>query len=194
MSTKVKTDELDQWHDYGVYTPARLIDLSGDIDKETATEVIKNIRLLDHVGSNDITILINSGGGDVAQGMAIYDAIKECDSKVITHVVGPTASMASIIFQAGDERIISSNATLMIHIGSDEYDEDHALNIERWIKENKRIGKIADNILYQKIKQKKPRFKKESFDQLLVFDTIYTAKQAVEMGLADRTAPHKEMT
>ena len=193
MSGSVKTSELDQFHDYGVYTPARLIALSGEIEEEVAIEVIKNIRLLDHVNSEDITILINSGGGEVAQGMAIYDAIRECNSKVITHVVGPTASMASIIFQAGDERVISSNATLMIHIGSDEYDEDHALNIERWIKENKRIGKIADNILFQRIREKKPRFKFEAFKDLLIFDTIYTAKQAVDMGLADQIADHKEL-
>ena len=193
MSDHVKTSELNQFHDYGVYTPARLIALSGDIEEDVAVEVIKNIRLLDHVNSETIPILINSGGGEVAQGMAIYDAIRECNSKVITHVVGPTASMASIIFQAGDERIISSNATLMIHVGSDEYDEDHALNIERWIKENKRIGKIADNILFQRIREKKPRFKFEAFKDLLVFDTIYTAKQAVDMGLADQIADHKEL-
>lgn len=81
----------------------------------------------------------------------------------------------------------------MIHIGSDEYDEDHALNIERWIKENKRIGKIADNILFQRIREKKPRFKFEAFKDLLIFDTIYTAKQAVDMGLADQIADHKEL-
>jgi len=191
MSTKVKTDELDQWHDYNIYTPARLINLDGDIDKETASEFIKNIRLLDHVNSKDITVLINSGGGDVSQGMAIIDAIKECQSRVTTHVVGPTSSMASIIFQAGDERIISSNATLMIHIGSDEYHEDHAMNIKRWIKENERIGKIADDILYKRIKEKKPRFTREKFNELLTFDTIYTAKQAIEMGLAEKIAEHK---
>lgn len=191
MSTKVKTDELDQWHDYNIYTPARLINLDEDIDKDSATEFIKNIRLLDHVNSKDITVLINSGGGDVAQGMAIIDAIKECDSKVITHVVGPTSSMASIIFQAGDERVISANATLMIHIGSDEYPEDHALNVKRWIKENERIGKQADDILYNRIRQKKPRFKRNKFEEILTFDTIYTAKQAIEMGLADRIAEHK---
>lgn len=191
MAMKVKTDELDQWHDYNIYTPARLINLDGDIDKETASEFIKNIRLLDHVSDRDITVLINSGGGDVAQGMAIYDAIKECHSKVITHVIGPTSSMASIIFQAGDERIISANATLMIHIGSDEYPEDHKLNVKRWIKENDRIGDIADDILYKKIRQKKPRFKKEKFQEILTFDTIYTAKEAIEMGLADKIAEHK---
>lgn len=187
----IKTDELGQWHEYNVYTPARLINLNGSIDIDSSSEFIKNIRLLDHVSDKDITVLINSDGGDVTQGMAIFDAIKECNSKVITHVVGPTSSMASIIFQAGDERIISSSATLMIHMGNEEYDSDHKLNIKRWIKENDRIGQVADDILYKKITEKKPRFTKAKFNQLLTFDTIYTANQAIEIGLADRIAEHK---
>lgn len=193
MSTKVKTDELDQWHDYNIYTPARLISLDGDIDLESATEFIKNIRLLDHVTDQDITVLINSNGGSVRQGMAIYDAIKECDSKVITHATGPCYSMAAIIFQAGDERIMSDNATLMIHVGEEGYEPDHPVNIDRWLKESRRLGERADDILFQRIRQKKPRFKKEAFKELLVFDTIYTSTKAVEMGLANRIKEHKEI-
>lgn len=189
--TKVKTDELDQWHDYNVYTPARLIMLEGVIDEEVATEFIKNIRLMDYVTDNDITVLIKSPGGSVSHGMAIYDAIKECNSKVTTHAVGPTYSMASIIFQAGDHRVISSSTSLMIHIGDEGYDDDHPKNIERWMKENKRIGDLADMILYEKIKQKKPKFTKKKFQELLTFDTIYPAKKAIEMGLADEIAEHK---
>lgn len=191
MSGKVKTDELDQWHDYNVYTPARLIYLEGSIDEDSAGEFIRNIRLMDHVTDNDITVLINSNGGDVHQGMAIYDAIKECNSRVVTHVVGTCYSMASIIYQAGDERIISANASMMIHIGDEGYDDDHPMNVDRWLKENRRIGEIADNILYDRIKEKKPRFKKEKFKELLVFDTIYTAKEAINMGLADKIVEHK---
>ena len=88
MATRVKTDELDQFHQYNVYTPARLIYLTGEINEDTATEFIKNIRLMDHVTDKDITVLINSEGGDIHNGMAIYDAIRECNSKVITHAVG----------------------------------------------------------------------------------------------------------
>ena len=192
MPKRIKTDEFDQFHDYGVYSPARIIDLSGEIDEDNAVEFIKNIRLLDHANDQDITVLINSEGGDVSQGMAIYDSVKECNSKVITHAVGPCYSMASIIFQAGDHRKISANATVMIHTGKEGYPEDHPLNNERWLAENKRLGKIADNILFEKIKKKKPRFQRKRFEELLVFDTIYTSEQAVEMGLADEIATHKE--
>lgn len=186
----IKTDELGQFHEYNIYTPARLINLSGEIDEEVAVEFVKNIRLADHVTDKTITVLLNTPGGNVEQGMAIYDAIKECHSTVITHAVGPCWSMGAVIFQAGDKRIISQNATLMIHVGTDEYPEDHSLNLERWIKESKRIGKVADDILYKQIKKKKPRFRRSEFNKLLMFDTIYTAKDSVDMGLADEIAEH----
>lgn len=193
MATRIKTDELDQWHEYGVYTPARLISLDGPIDKPTAVEFIKNIRLMDYVTDDDITILINTEGGDVHQGMAIIDAIRECNSRVITHAVGPCWSMGAIILQAGDIRKISTHATVMIHIGSDEYDEDHTLNLKRWIVENERIGEVADNILFQKMKEKNKKLTKSQFAKLLMFDTIYTAEQSIEIGLANEIAEHKEL-
>jgi ATP-dependent Clp protease protease subunit len=193
MADKVKTDELDQWHDYGVYTPARLIDLSGGIDSDKATEFIKNIRLLDHVSDREIKILINSDGGEVRAGMDIVDAIKECQSKVITHVVGVAESMAAIIVQAGDERLISPSASIMIHVGDEGYDPTHPKNLEAWVKETKRLGKLADNLLYQQIKKKKPRFAKKAFEDLITFDTIYTAKEAIDMGLVDKIVEHKSL-
>lgn len=187
----IKTDELSQFHEYGVYTPARLIGVFGEIDEESTFQFIKNIRLMDHVTDKDITVLINSEGGSVRQGMAIIDAIRECNSKVITHAVGSCYSMAAIILQAGDERLISANASLMIHLGDEGYESDHPKNIDRWLKENRRIGQKADQILYEKIKSVKPRFKKEQLEELLVFDTIYTSDQAIKMGLADKIAEHK---
>lgn len=190
-SKTVKTDALDQWCSYGIYTPARLIDLSGDIDEEKATQFIKNIRLLDFVDTGDIRVLINTSGGEVHQGLAIIDAIKECNSKVITHAVGPCWSMGACILQAGDIRLISANATIMIHEGTMDLSSDHPRNIERWHKEYKRVGKIYDDIILKKIKEKKPRFKADSLDSIMLFDTIYDAEKVIEMGLADKIEQHK---
>lgn len=191
MST-IKTDELGQWHEYGVYTSARLIDLSGEIGEENAVQFIKNIRLLDHVEDKDIIVLINTPGGDVHQGLAIFDAIKECSSKVITHAVGPCWSMGACLLQAGDVRKISQNATVMIHEGQLGLDLDHPKNLDRWYKEFKRVGDIYDDIILKKIKQKKPRFQKKKLEEYMLFDTIYNSDKVIEMGLADKIEEHKE--
>lgn len=190
MST-IKTSELDQFHEYNVYTPARLINFSGEVTQETASQFIKNIRLMDHVTDKDIIVLLNTDGGDVSQAMAMVDSIRECNSKVITHAVGPCYSAGAIIFQSGDVRRMSSNATLMIHLGAESYPEDHPLNIERWMAENKRIGVKSNSILFEKLKKKNPKLTKSQFDKLLIFDTIYTAEEAIKVGLADQIAEHK---
>lgn len=191
MSNKIKGDSLDQWHEWGIYTPARIIDLSGVIDEDNAVQFIKNIRLLDHVGNSDINVLINTPGGSVHQGLAIFDAIKECHSKVITHAVGPCWSMGACILQAGDYRKISANSTIMIHAGEMELEADHPKNIERWYKEFKRVGDIYDEVILKKIKEKKPRFQKKRLNDIMIFDTIYKANDVIDMGLADLIEEHK---
>ena len=146
MTKGVHLDALAQWHEYGVYTPARLIDLSGDIDEESASRFIKNIRLLDHVTDKDIKVLINTEGGDVHQGLAIIDAIRECQSKVTTHAVGNCWSMGAAILQAGDKRLVSTNATVMIHAGKVKLPEEHPEIVEKWRKEMKRVDEIYKSI------------------------------------------------
>jgi len=188
----IKTDEFGQFHEYGIYTPARIIECMGDIDEEKATEFVKNIRLLDHANDKDIIVMIATEGGDVHWGMAMFDAIKECNSKVTTHAVGPCWSMGSVILQAGDVRKISANATVMIHTGTDSYSEGHPKLNKKWMKENDRVEEVTVDILHKKIKEKKPRFSRQKLRDILVFDTIFTADECVTMGLADMIEDHKE--
>jgi len=62
-----------------------------------------------------IEVVIMSPGGSVIEGLAIYDALVATDKKVITKAMGQAASIASIIFMAGDEREVADNAEIMIH-------------------------------------------------------------------------------
>ena len=62
-----------------------------------------------------INIYINSYGGEVAEGLAIYNALKRHKAKIKTYVDGFACSIASVIFAAGDERIMSNTSLLMIH-------------------------------------------------------------------------------
>jgi len=84
--------------------------------------VIAWLDALNHWGSRDpgepITITINSPGGDVMDGFALYDTIlrlRRKGSYVTTHGQGMVASMAAVLMQAGDERILDRNAFFMIH-------------------------------------------------------------------------------
>lgn len=65
--------------------------------------------------AGQIDIYINSYGGEVAEGLAIYNALKRHKAKVVTHCEGFACSVASVIFMAGDERVMSNASLLMIH-------------------------------------------------------------------------------
>lgn len=64
---------------------------------------------------NEINVYINSYGGEVAEGLAIYNALKRHKAKVKTYCDGFAASIASVIFMAGEERIMNDSSLLMIH-------------------------------------------------------------------------------
>lgn len=64
---------------------------------------------------SQINVYINSYGGEVAEGLAIYNALKRHKAKVVTVCDGFAASIASVIFMAGDERIMNESSLLMIH-------------------------------------------------------------------------------
>ena len=97
---------------------ARLI-IYGEIssDKWDETEITPNEvkELLDSVKNKDLDIFINSSGGNVFAGLAIYHMLKRHEGKKTVYVDGIAASIASIIAMAGDEINIPKNAYLMIH-------------------------------------------------------------------------------
>lgn len=63
----------------------------------------------------EIAVYINSYGGEVAEGLAIYNALKRHKAKITTYCDGFACSIASVIFMAGDERIMNDSSLLMIH-------------------------------------------------------------------------------
>ena len=63
----------------------------------------------------EINVFINSYGGEVAEGLAIYNALRRHKAKVKTYCDGFACSAASVVFMAGDERIMSNASLLMIH-------------------------------------------------------------------------------
>lgn len=82
-----------------------------DVSSYTLSKVLES--LPDTI--ENINVYINSYGGEVAEGLAIYNALKRHKAKVTTYCDGFACSIASVIFMAGDERIMSNASLLMIH-------------------------------------------------------------------------------
>ena len=79
----------------------RIIILSGEIDDGMANSIVAQLLYLDGINHDDICIYINSPGGSVTAGMAIYDTINFVKSDVSTTVIGIAASMASFLLACG---------------------------------------------------------------------------------------------
>jgi ATP-dependent protease ClpP protease subunit len=135
---------------------------------------------LKNVSSDTINIHLNSPGGDVFDGIAIYNQLKNHSAKVVIHVDGLAASAASLIAMAGDEIIMNTGSMMMIHEAStwawgNKGDFKKTLNALEGIDKS-----IAD--IYM------TRFQGErsEIEALIQKEEWFTASEAVEVGLADR--------
>lgn len=103
-----KTDDSATINIYGDITSWPW--LEGDV---SAVNLSKQLEQLTDV--SEISVFINSYGGEVAEGLAIYNALKRHKAKIKTYCDGFACSIASVIFMAGDERIMNDSSLLMIH-------------------------------------------------------------------------------
>ncbi len=95
----------------------RIIFLSGEINDDISNMVISQLLYLDSISNDEISLYINSPGGNITSGMAIYDTINYIKSDVSTICIGIAASMASILLSSGTKgkRYILPNSEVMIH-------------------------------------------------------------------------------
>ena len=95
----------------------RIIFLSGEIDDDLSNSVVAQLLYLDSINDNDISIYINSPGGSITSGMAIYDTMNFIKSDVSTICIGMAASMAAFLLSCGKKgkRYILPNSEVMIH-------------------------------------------------------------------------------
>lgn len=191
---RINRDDIDKLYDYDLYVPSRTIYIGStedDIERGEsgvnsimAERALKAIHLLDQK-DEPITIIMNNPGGDWYHGMAIYDAIKGAKSFVTIKVYGMAMSMGSIILQAADERLMAPNARFMIHYGTMGFD-GHSKDFDKWAKENKVFNNQMEQLLLDKIQEKNPEFELKDLQEKLNFDTMLSAQETIDLGLADK--------
>lgn len=95
----------------------RIIILTGEIDDNVASSVVGQLLYLDSLNHNDISLYINSPGGSITSGMAIYDTMHFIKSKVSTICLGMAASMGAFLLSSGEKgkRFCLPNSEVMIH-------------------------------------------------------------------------------
>lgn len=160
----------------------RKIFLWGQIDDDLAKHVIERLLYLESVQpGNEIQLIINSPGGFVTSGFAIYDAIKNISSPVSTICCGLAASMGSILLSAGKKgrRFILPNARVMIHQpsgGTGGVATDIEIQMEELLKTKKLGAEILSENCGQTV---------EKIIQDFNRDYWMSAKESIEYGIVD---------
>lgn len=140
------------------------------------------VRSLAAVNAKSIDLRINSGGGLVFDGIAIYSALLEHPAKVTTYVDGIAASAASFIAMAGDEVVVQKPAKMMIHDAA-----GLTLGNARDMREMADLlDELSDTIAG--IYADRSGTKVSDWRAAMLAETWYSAQQAVAAGLADRVA------
>ncbi len=163
----------------------RKIIISDAIDQKIAERVIRSLFLLDGIDqSKPITVIINSPGGDVFSGFAIFDTMRLIKAPVITLVAGFAASMGSIIMLGSKKgkRYATKNSKVLIHqplIGG--VFQGRATEIEIQAKEIQETKERIINLYVEETGKPKDKVAKD-----IEMDYWMTAEQAVEYGLIDK--------
>ena len=160
----------------------RIIFLSGEIDDNVANVVIAELLYLDSLNHNDISLYINSPGGSVSAGMAIYDTMNFVKSDVSTICVGLSASMAAFLLSSGTKgkRYSLPNGEIMIHQplgGVSGQATEIKIVAERIIKLRNKLNKILSNNTGQDIK---------AIEDDTDRDNYMDADEALEYGIIDK--------
>ncbi|NVJ63548.1 MAG: ATP-dependent Clp protease proteolytic subunit [Flavobacteriaceae bacterium] len=159
----------------------RKVFLWGQVDDHSAKHVIDRLLYLDLISNDEIQLIINSPGGYVTSGFAIYDTLKSLKSPVSTVCSGLAASMASILLSAGEKgrRFIEPHAQVMIHQPSGGA-RGQASNIEIQAREIIKTRTLSAEILATNCSQTVDKVLKD-FDR----DYWMNAQESIEYGIVD---------
>lgn len=159
----------------------RIVFLTGEINDASANLVVSELLYLDSLSHDEISLYINSPGGSVSAGFAIYDTMNFIESKVRTIVIGMAASMAAFLLSSGTKGMRSSlpNAEVMIHQplgGVEGQATDMKIACERILKMKQKLNQILSEQTGQDI---------ETIENDTDRDNFMNPEEAKEYGLID---------
>lgn len=161
----------------------RIIYLDGEVDDKCAKEMIELMLKMDETNHQDITLYINSSGGSVSAGLAIYDVMNMIKSDVRTICVGRAASMACILLLNGKKgkRYCLPNSEVMIHeVSSGTFGK--VAEMQEHLDHSKSLNSKLRKIIVQKTNLNWKQVKEDTTKK----DKWYTANEAMKYGFVDK--------
>lgn len=166
----------------------RIILLSGEIDDNVANTIVAELLYLDSLGHDDISLYINSPGGSITAGMAIFDTMNFIKSDVSTICIGMAASMGAFLLACGTQgkRFALPNSEVMIHQplgGAQGQATEIKIAAERILKSREKLNSILADRCKKDIKIIEADTERDNF---------MDAEEALEYGLVDKIIVKKE--
>ena len=173
----------------------RIVMLQGVVEDYSANVIVAQLLYLDSIASDKpVKMFINSPGGSVTAGLAIYDTMQFIKAPVHTYVMGQAASMGSFLAQAGTpgKRFVLPESRTMIHrvssgtkgtSGSVHVQELEFEDAKRHFEESKRLNERLTQLY---VKHNTAGKQYDELFETMKFDTFLSAEEAVEAGLADK--------
>jgi len=172
--------DVDRYYmEFGVDIHNRKLFLDEDIDDVSVGWIIRAIqRMLSMNNEEPIDLYINSYGGEIYSGLALYDVLEDLDVTVRTHATGKVCSMGFILYLVGDERFSTKRARFMHHEGS-LASEGKISEIKDELKEMTIIENICNDI----VKEKTGKNNKWWQARILRKEFWFGVKEAKEWGI-----------
>lgn len=182
--------EIDGERSYDIFSrllKERIIILSGEVNDTLSNTIIAELLYLDSISHDDISIYINSPGGSITSGMAIYDTMNFIKSDVSTICVGMAASMGAFLLAVGSpgKRFALPNSEIMIHQplgGCEGQATEIKIAAERILKSRENLN----SILAKRCNKDKTIIEKDTER-----DNFMDSNEALEYGLIDKIIEKK---
>lgn len=174
----VENEEISELYIFG--------DIVDDAWFENEVEGASLCKEIQNIKSKQINVYINSYGGSVSSGLAIYNQLKQHSAKVTTICQGFGCSIASVIFMAGDERLVSNASLLMVHMPWTVC-SGNAKDFRKQAEDLDKIAQASITAYMEKI-----NISEEKLIEMLDNETWLTAQECIEMGFATGIIENKE--
>lgn len=181
-----KTRNGKMTYDISAYLAGeRVLNLFGEVTDESINDLIQQIIALNIVSDDEITILINSGGGSINAGLALCDAMAISRAPIRTVAVSMAASMAAVIFCSGAKgrREIFPSARVMIH-DPRVMGNLGVLTVKDSVELGKNLNKTKQKV--NEIIAKNTGHTLKQINKDTSFDHYFTAEEAIQYGLCDK--------
>jgi ATP-dependent Clp protease protease subunit len=158
----------------------RTVVFSGSINEDSTAEIMSALMSMNGYDDESVNLIINSGGGNLDDGVGIYDCLKSMPYHINGIVLGQASSAAVLLLQGCDRRFIGANSIIMVHAGGVGIDSRHPNETAVMIKASVNLYRRTKLILAGSC-----GVSLKTMNKRMQFGSCYVGQEAVDAGFVD---------